>query len=120
MPDSSPCLHHLALRTPDVAGLARFYQEWLGCSLREARSADSIWLRLAGGGVLMIERRTAGEPEVPPGSLDLLAFAVTDAERAAMRQRLTAAGRLEGETAHTLYFRDPDGRRVGVSSYSFA
>ena len=32
-----------------------------------------------------------------------------------------AAGvRVEDRTEHTLYFRDPDGRRLGVSSYEFA
>ncbi|MGK0362643.1 MAG: hypothetical protein ACI9U2_004964 [Bradymonadia bacterium] len=26
---------------------------------------------------------------------------------------------IESETEHTTYFRDPDGRRVGVSNYTF-
>jgi hypothetical protein len=38
-------------------------------------------------------------------------------ERAALRTRLAEAGMLEAETAHTVYFRDPDGRRVAASSH---
>jgi hypothetical protein len=37
-----------------------------------------------------------------------------------MRARFDAARLpIEGETAYTIYVRDPDGRRVGVSSYDF-
>jgi len=61
----------------------------------------------------MLERAEPGEPPVPRGSMELLAFAVDDKE--AWRSRVE----VEAETAHTLYFRDPDGRRLAVSSYPF-
>jgi catechol 2,3-dioxygenase-like lactoylglutathione lyase family enzyme len=45
-----------------------------------------------------------------------MAFAVDDVET--WRKRLTALGIVvEAETQHTLYFRDPDGRRIAVSTY---
>ncbi len=61
----------------------------------------------------MLERAGDGEPRVPAGTMDLVAFAVEDKE--AWRGRIA----VEAETEHTLYFRDPDGRRVAVSSYAF-
>ncbi len=66
----------------------------------------------------MIEAAGPDEPAVPPGSLELVAFAIDEDEKPAWRARLAARGVvLEAETAFTLYFRDPDGRRVGVSHY---
>jgi glyoxylase I family protein len=117
-------LHHLALRTRDVGGLAAFYRDVLG--LRErARHAPgggalrSIWLD-AGPVVLMIELAAPGEPPPAAGSLELVAFAMGPGEREAFRGRFAAAGvAVEAETAHTLYVRDPEGRRIGVSNYAF-
>jgi catechol 2,3-dioxygenase-like lactoylglutathione lyase family enzyme len=106
-------IHHVALRTRDLPRLEQFYAAVLG--LREVRRDDargSVWLD-AGGTILMLERAGADEPEVPAGTRDLVAFAVDDKET--WRARVA----VEAETEHTLYFRDPDGRRVAVSSYAF-
>lgn len=104
-------IHHVALRTTDVARLERFYVGVLG--LTRARRDDTrgaVWLE-AGGAVIMLEPAGRGEPGVPEGTMDLVAFAVDDKE--AWRARVA----VEAETRHTLYFRDPDGRRVAVSDY---
>jgi catechol 2,3-dioxygenase-like lactoylglutathione lyase family enzyme len=107
-------IHHVALRTASLAPLERFYRDVLGfVVLRRDDTRGSVWLD-AGGPVLMLERAESGEPAIPHGSQELLAFAVGDKE--AWRARVD----VEAETAHTLYFRDPDGRRVAVSSYPFA
>ena len=106
-------IHHVALRTRDLARLEQFYATVLGLRvMRRDDARGSVWLD-AGGIVLMLERAAAGEPGVPAGTMDLVAFAVDDKE--------TWRGRVavEAETEHTLYFRDPDGRRVAVSSYAF-
>ena len=58
------------------------------------------------------------EPPPPPGSLELVAFAVSVAERLRLRAELVSLAMLEAETEHTLYFRDPEGRRLAVSSYA--
>jgi catechol 2,3-dioxygenase-like lactoylglutathione lyase family enzyme len=105
-------IHHLALRTHDVDRLLAFYQQWFGLTLVRDLRPRSVWLGL-GEGVLMIELANDGEPGIAEGSLELVAFRVTVAERQALRSRVA----LEAETEHTLYFRDPDGRRVAVSSY---
>ncbi len=107
-------IHHLALRTRDVDGLLAFYRAWFRLDIVRDARPRAVWLGL-GEGVLMIELATASEPSVPRGSLELVAFRVTVEERQALRIKLGSA--LEAETEHTLYFRDPDGRRVGVSSY---
>ncbi len=112
-------VHHMAFRTRDVSGLARFYQEWLGLTLMREALPRSIWLSLGQESVLMLETKAEDEPDIPKGSREFFAIRLTPEARVALRVRLEAAGRLEAETEHTLYFRDPDGRRVGVSSYEF-
>ncbi len=113
----TPSLHHLALRTRDVAALAAFYRAVLDLSVARETPGYSVWLALDGA-VLMVEMRDADEPSVAADTRELVAFRVTPEERDAVRTRLAARGvSLDGETAHTTYFRDPDGRRVAVSTY---
>ncbi len=111
-------LHHIALRTRDVAGLARFYRAVFALTVAREQPGYSVWLALDGA-VLMIEARAPGEPDVPAGSMELTAFRVTAEGRERVRETLRMMGvSLDGETAYTTYFRDPDGRRVGVSTYA--
>lgn len=112
-----PALHHLALRSPDLERLLAFYQRWFGFSLLRDARPRSVWLAIAPGAVLMLERAEPDEPPIAPGSRELIAFAMPAGERALVRERLTSAGLLEAASEHTLYFRDPDGRRVALSSY---
>jgi len=113
-------IHHLALRTSDVPRLSTFYRDVLGLPVAKdgtRASAGSVWLA-ADDTRVMIEARSADEPPVAPGSMDLVAFAIRPDERARFVARLTRAGvAVEHETDFTLYFRDPDGRRVGVSHF---
>lgn len=110
-------LHHLALRTADVPRLEEFYRGVLGLRVVRRTEASSVWLD-AGGTLIMLERRADGEPSVPEGTLELVAFAITEGERAAWAAKLANAGiAIEARTDFTLYVRDPDGRRVGVSAY---
>ena len=109
-------LHHLALRSAHPFALAEFYKEILHLSVVRTQP-HSVWLGL-GEAVCMIEQAAPGEPAVAPGDLALVALAVSAAEQVAVRQRLAARGvPIEAETAFTLYFRDPEGRRLGVSTY---
>jgi len=96
-----------------------FYRDVLGLRVL-SETARSTWLD-AGGAILMIERRGPGEPAVPAGSLELVAFAVSRARHAALREVLARHRvRIEAATEFTSYFRDPDGRRVGLSHYPSA
>lgn len=110
-------VHHLAFRTEDLARLERFYVEALGLAVIRREGERSVWLD-AGGALVMLERREAGEPAALRGSMDLIAFAVAPESRALCLSRLQRAGTaVEGSTDFTLYVRDPDGRRIGLSSY---
>jgi catechol 2,3-dioxygenase-like lactoylglutathione lyase family enzyme len=112
-------LHHLALRTPDIEALVRFYRGLFRLPVVRERPG-SVWLGLSDRAVLMIEARGPDEPPVPRGSLELIAFRVDDAEKERVRRQAQVAGCYDGETPHSVYVRDPDGRRVGVSTYPFA
>jgi catechol-2,3-dioxygenase len=104
------------MRTRDVQGLERFYGALLGLPVvRRDAERGSVWVD-AEGTWIMLERRDADEPGVRAGTAELVAFAVDDKE--AWRRRLVeAAIPIEDETPYTLYFRDPDGRRVAVSTF---
>jgi glyoxylase I family protein len=109
-------IHHLALRTQDLARLRSFYVEALGLVVSQEAGA-SVWLHL-GEAILMLEVAAEGEPVIAEKAMDLIAFAVDPEERAALELTLAARGvPIEGRTEFTIYFRDPDGRRVGVSHY---
>ncbi len=110
-------LHHIALRTRDLAALAEFYTRVLALAVVGERPGYAVWLSI-GDAVLMLETAAEGEPGVPAGGMDLVALSVDDAGRETVRGRLRVAGvAVEAETDWTTYFRDPDGRRVAVSTY---
>ena len=116
-----PTIHHLALRVADPVRSAAFYTGVLGLSelrrVADASGLHAVWLR-TGTLVLMLEKRLRGGG-ASEGSGHLLALAVNDLVDA--RERLARAGVLvEDCTDHTLYFRDPDGHRLGLSDFSFA
>lgn len=103
------------MRTLDLPRLERFYAGVLGLRvLRRDDGRGSVWLD-ADGTVLMLERARDAETLAAPGTGELLAFAVEDKETWRARPGVV----VEDETPHTLYFRDPDGRRVAVSDYAF-
>lgn len=122
-------LHHVALKVHDVARAARFYGGLLGLpELRRFEDAEglrAIWLQL-GGGTLMLERstgRAAQEDEAadfhqdPPG-WHLVALSIPAADRPAWVEHLAAHDTpVVHASDFTLYVLDPEGNRVGLSSY---
>ena len=114
-------IHHIALRVKDCALSARFYEQAFG--LREIRRVDSgeglraVWLG-AGETVLMLEHSLKGGGS-PEGSGHVLIFETADL--AAAEERFKALGvEVTDRTASTLYVRDPDGHRAGVSTFRFS
>jgi catechol 2,3-dioxygenase-like lactoylglutathione lyase family enzyme len=104
-------IHHVAVLGPDPAALAAFYAALL--ELPElARHADAVGTRAvwldASGTTLMFERGARGQNGV-------LVFAAEPGSAPRWLDRLGAHS--DGRTAYTLYGRDPDGNRFGVSSY---
>ena len=111
-------IHHLALRTPDPNALAAFYVEKLGVPLLRTQDdhlgVRSCWLGLDDA-ILMIERGAPPPRDAPPEGWDGMFVAVAPGSGAAWEARLGA--HVFERTAYTLYARDPDGNRFGVSSY---
>lgn len=125
-------VHHVAIQVRDLERARAFYVDVLGLP-QTRRQPHSIWVE-ADGVILMLEHAAdlanpavPAVPAVPAGpppwkstmaGLHLLALTIGADERGAWRAKLTAAGApIEGETAFTLYTRDPDGTRIGLSSY---
>jgi catechol 2,3-dioxygenase-like lactoylglutathione lyase family enzyme len=122
-----PALHHLAIQCADLAASERFYAEVLGLPVVRRWPADgggdrSVWLGLGGGAFLALER--AGEPPAPSdfagpeAGLHLVALRIGADERGAWEARLAAAGvPVVHRTRWTLYLRDPEGNRLGLSHH---
>ncbi|HUG54719.1 MAG TPA: VOC family protein [Vicinamibacteria bacterium] len=113
-------VHHVALRVSDPERSLQFYGGVLGLpevrrfATREGQ-VRSIWVQV-GGVVVMLEREIRGAGP-PAGSGHVLAFAVDDL--AEWQDRLAQAGVVpDDRTASTLFVRDPDGHRVGLSVYA--
>jgi glyoxylase I family protein len=111
-------LHHLAFRTPNVEPLAAFYRDVVGLPARPGGAPGrSVWLAL-GDGIVMIERAEPNELRAAEGTFELVAFAVPAREMQDARARLEAHGvAIEASTRFTVYFRDPEGRRLAFSHY---
>jgi glyoxylase I family protein len=112
-------LHHIALRVRNVEAAAKFYGEILG--LQEDRrfyladkSLRSIWLKLSGNALLMLE--AAGEGSHGECGWYLVAFKISD-RQATLKHLARHQVPVESETEFTLYIRDPEGNRIGLSHW---
>jgi len=122
-----PALHHLAIQCADLAACERFYVEVLGLPVLRRWPAEgggdrSVWLSLGGGAFLALERAARSPRPAawrsPEAGLHLVALRIEAAERAAWEARLAAAGvPVIDRSAFTLYLRDPEGNRIGLSHH---
>ncbi len=122
-------VHHLAVAVRDLVATTAFYQEVLGLPvLRRWPAADggpvgvlrSVWLDLGGGAFLALERtddRAPARDDQTPG-FQMIALRIAPAARADWEARFAAAGvPVVHRTAYTIYVRDPEGNRVGLSHW---
>lgn len=113
-------IHHVAIQVRDLERAAAFYGDLLGMAeLR--RQPHAIWLD-ADGTIVMLERCVGSDPpdtwRSDRAGLHLLAFTIDPDARTTLRLRLENAGHaVEQETDFTFYVRDPDGTRLGFSSW---
>lgn len=130
---TSPALrgaHHVAVQVRDLARAEAFYSGVLGLAVLRRWPADdgserSVWLDLGAGQFLALER--ASPDAVPPSEQPfrdghagwhLVALRIGVDERAGWEAQL-AARQVEvvHRTRWSIYVRDPDGNRVGLSHH---
>jgi catechol 2,3-dioxygenase-like lactoylglutathione lyase family enzyme len=124
--------HHLAIQVRDLAAVEAFYATTLGLKVakrwpaKDGAGERSVWLDVGDGeGSFIALERVAGGPAAVddaargerPG-LHLVALRIERGARDEWERRFTAAGvAVEARTAYTLYVRDPEGNRVGLSHW---
>ena len=142
MSDPTPLLrvsghHHLAIQVRDLARAERFYVEVLGLSVlrrwpwppeeqEPGRAGErSLWLSVgasSGDEFIALEACDAERPDAPfrdpHGGLHLLALRISLEARARWEEHLAAQQvEIVHRTRWTLYLRDPEGNRIGLSHY---
>jgi glyoxylase I family protein len=119
-------LHHVAVQCADLAVCERFYREVLGLPVvrrwpRDEGGDRSVWLGV-GDAFLVLERASERPAEVPwrdgRAGLHLLALRIPPGERLRWAARLDEHGvPVVHRTRWTLYVRDPEGNRIGLSHH---
>ena len=121
-------VHHVAVKVVDLARAERFYVRVLGLSVLKrwpGRPGDdgrdrSLWLDLAGGGFLALERADrTGEAKSEDGAgIHLLALQIRRRDRDVWIAALADVGHpIYQHTDFTIYVRDPEGNRIGLSHW---
>jgi glyoxylase I family protein len=122
--------HHLAIQVKDLPGAVRFYADVLGLKVvrrwpREDGGAGerSVWLSVGEGEeFIALETCDVDRPATPfrdpHGGLHLLALRISAQERHGWERRLEDLGvEVVHRTRWTVYLRDPEGNRIGLSHY---
>ncbi len=120
-------VHHVALFVRELGVMETFYRDVLTLPVMrrwsEDRGVRSVWLDAGGGTFLALERapEQAGEPDAGaaerPG-FGVVALRIRTVDRVRWLDRLAAAGfAVYDRTPYTIYVRDPEGNRVGLSHW---
>lgn len=119
-------IHHVAVKVADLARAEAFYAGLLGLPvlrrwpLPDGKGERSLWLDLGAGTFLALERADRielGKVEDAPG-IHLVALSIQRGEREPWIAKLTQAGHpVYQQTDYTIYVRDPEGNRIGLSHW---
>jgi catechol-2,3-dioxygenase len=102
--------------------MERFYSGLLGLPVLRRWPGDagerSVWLDMGAGAFLALERTAAAPAADEHAGWHMVALRIARDERATWVSRLAAAGHpVYQRTPFTIYARDPEGNRVGLSHY---
>ena len=119
-------VHHVAVKVADLARAEVFYGEVLGLPvlrrwpLPDGSGERSLWLDVGAGAFLALESADAAgadKSEDSPG-IHLVALHIPRSERSEWIAKLAQAGHpVYQQTDYTLYVRDPEGNRIGLSHW---
>lgn len=113
-------LDHVALAVADQERSARWYREVLGLEREFAEEWGDVPVAMMDGesGVALFAAASTGEP---PGSVRHVAFRVDAENLARARDHLSDLGipfeSADHGVAHSIYFEDPDGVRLELTTY---
>jgi glyoxylase I family protein len=119
-------IHHLAVKVGDLVRAEAFYSGLLGLPvlrrwpLPDGMGERSLWLDLGAGAFLALERAEKCEPAKAEDAtgLHLLALSIARGERESWIAKLAQSGHpVYQQTAYTIYVRDPEGNRIGLSHW---
>ncbi|MGA7742344.1 MAG: VOC family protein [Polyangia bacterium] len=118
-------VHHIAIKVRDLTRAEHFFVQTLGLVVlrrwpaQDGAGERSLWLDLGAGAFLALEKSSSQrEPPADGPGLHLLALRIERAERRAWIERLANAGvPLCAQTAFTIYCKDPEGNRIGLSHW---
>lgn len=114
-------IHHIALLVHDLERAEHFYHQLLQLPLaRRWHESDgtprSVWLHI-GTSILMLEKATDSAPNQNAG-WHLLALSMPAEERQQVLEYLAQNQiPITGQTSFTIYINDPEGNRIGLSSW---
>ena len=122
--------HHLAIQVKDLAGAVRFYADVLGLKVvrrwpyEDGRPGErSVWLSV-GDSEEFVALEACDVDRLPTpfrdphGGLHLLALRIPARDRRVWERHLAERGiEIVHRTRWTLYLRDPEGNRIGLSHY---
>jgi hypothetical protein len=112
MQSTPPLLHHIAIGTLHIELMKEFYMQLPRMEVQlEQRAEDgkikSVWFEISNGILLMLERKE--KPKAPEAMI--FSLEGLDAED---YQKIPP---IFEKTKYSIYFLDPDGNKIGYSSY---
>lgn len=122
-------VHHLAIQCRDLPVMVRFYERILRLRVErrwptdDGRGDRAVWVRM-GTGVIALEA-CEGSPNPPPWQsvepgLHLLALEIHWGNREIWLGHLAQCGvEVVYQSPWTIYVRDPEGNRIGLSHFPF-